>query len=201
MNSVNPSHFSLRQEISRKLIHLMGLVLPLGYSQVGRSRGLPLLALATVMVVTADALRLYWPFAGRVYRRIFGGLTRSGENSRMTGASYMMVGQALTAALFPVPVAIVAMTFGAVGDSAAAIGGRLSGKHLWLRGKSIEGSLACLIACFVAGTAWAELPLACVWTGAVVATLAEALPLRVNDNAIIPVSSGAAMAGLMFLFM
>ncbi|HRS95513.1 MAG TPA: phosphatidate cytidylyltransferase, partial [Candidatus Latescibacteria bacterium] len=68
-------------------------------------------------------------------------------------------------------------------------------------GKSIEGSLACLIACFVAGTAWAELPLACVWTGAVVATLAEALPLRVNDNAIIPVSSGAAMAGLMFLFM
>ncbi len=194
MSSANSSHFSLRQEILRKLIHLMGLVLPLAYSQVGRSRGLPLLVLAAAMVVAADVLRLYWPFAGRVYRRMFGALTRSRENSGMTGASYMMVGQALTAAVFPVPVAIVAMTFGAVGDSAAAIAGRLCGKHLWLPGKSIEGSLACLVACFVAGAAWAGLPLACVCVGAVVATLAEALPLRMNDNAIIPVSSGAAMA-------
>ncbi len=199
MDSENSSHFSLRQEILRKLIHLMGLVLPIGYSQVGRSRGLPLLLLAAVLVVAADVLRLHWPFAGRVYRRLFGALTRSGENSGMTGASYMMVGQALTAAMFPVPVAIVAMTFGAVGDSAAAIAGRLCGKHLWLPGKSIEGSVACLVACFVAGAAWAELPLACVCAGAVVATMAEALPLRVNDNAIIPVSSGATMAGLMFL--
>lgn len=162
------------------------------------SRGWVLLALAVVAIVflSYDIARLRVPSLNTRFSKRFALVMREEEKTRLMRASYFLLGCLLTAVVFPREIASLAILFVALGDPAAAIVGTWRGLiRFW--GKSLEGSLACLIVCLAVGiTAVAitkEPVLVVAVMGAVFATLFELLPLRVNDNITIPIGSAAVM--------
>jgi dolichol kinase len=79
---------------------------------------------------------------------------------------------------------------------------RLPGKGKTGKVKTLEGSLACLIACLMVGFIFYFAGLDVGWlavlVGALGATVAEAipLPLPLNDNLIIPLFAGLVMVAI-----
>ncbi len=86
---------------------------------------------------------------------------------------------------------IAALTFLVLGDAAAAIIGKRFGRPAYW-GKSPHGSLACFVVCLTVG--WPLLgDVRIVVVGALAATIAEALPVPMDDNMRVPIFSGLAM--------
>jgi glycerol-3-phosphate acyltransferase PlsY len=121
---------------------------------------------------------------------------RDEEKNRLTGISYSLVGFLITALAFERDIAILAILFLSLGDSAATVVGVWKGRIL-LWGRSNEGSVACLAICFSVGLPVANvlenLTLPVAIAGAVFATIFQALPIRVNDNLTIPIGSALVM--------
>lgn len=187
---------SFIQELWRKTTHMGALVIPGGYYILGleKSTALAIMIPIALLVVATDISRLkgWWLWKG-FFGKLFGRMIRSHEqNGDWTGATYILIASCCTIALYSKPIAIAALAFIIVGDSAAALIGRRYGRHKFGR-KSYEGSAACfgatlLVAALAPGISF---PVAAV--GAAVATLVEAKPLGVDDNISVPVLSGLAM--------
>jgi glycerol-3-phosphate acyltransferase PlsY len=106
--------------------------------------------------------------------------------------------------LFEKELAIACLSFLVLGDMFAAIIGMRFGRTQIWAGKSLEGSLACFIVCFVIGlfVAWlfpAHLNLQIIALGAFTATIVELLPLGLDDNLTIPLISGLVMEILIYI--
>ncbi len=183
----------LRSEVLRKLFHLFGLILPAGYVYFGPPVAKRLMVLGIVVVIGLDLLRLYWPPARRVYGRLFSPLSRATEEHRLTGASLFILAQSFIAFVFPSEIVPVAMTFGIVGDTAAALIGKSIGGPRWRPNKTVSGTTGSLVVSFLGGLMWMTLPWNTVLIGAVTAALAEGLVTRINDNLVMPVAGGIAM--------
>ena len=157
------------------------------------------LASATVAFLCLEAVRLRLPFVNQLFHAIFAPFLRQEEENRLTGSSYFLIGCLATALIFPAPVAFLAIIFLSLGDPVATIVGIWQG-HFRLWHKTVEGTIACLLACLAAGTLTAvlaeTLPLSVTLLGAVTATLFQALPLRLDDNVAIPLTSATAMLAL-----
>ena len=158
-----------------------------------------LLLLATIVWVAADLARLRVGSLNRWFQRCLGPLLRKGEEHRMTGASYLLLGTFAAFALFQRDVAVLAVLFLALGDPVAAmVGMRFRRGRVF--GKSPLGSVAMAgTALGVAGVLHGVGVIDFRWlfvAGALVAAVTEILPLPVNDNITVPLSAGAAMAML-----
>ncbi len=140
--------------------------------------------------------RLRWSKTERLWP-----LARKSEASRFTGASYLLLGALIAFVLFPRDIAVIALSFMAVGDAAGGIFGKQVGKRR-LFGKTLEGDLACFVACAVVGIVYhltgLSVPLPTIMAGAVCATAVEAIALPVNDNLTMPLFAGAVMTVLPF---
>jgi dolichol kinase len=126
----------------------------------------------------------------------FGSYIRRNEEHKLTGTTAYILGIGLSLYVYSPPVATAAICFLAIGDVAATTIGERYGKTK-IGGKSLEGTIAFVVAALCAGFA---LSLAvvhpAVWImviGALVAASAELLPLPLNDNFVIPLVSGGVM--------
>ncbi len=198
-----PSNLPMRSELARKSIHLAGLILPVGYVALGPDRARPALVAIAAIVLLADVLRTRWGFARRTYDTAFAGWSRAEEKRRLTGASYLAIGNALAGLLLPQSIAPIAMTFGVVGDPAAALIGKRLGQRTWRAGKTFLGSISCLAFSFAGGVATSaaasayapelSVPWHVVMAGAAAAALAEGVSGRLDDNLTIPIVGGLTM--------
>jgi glycerol-3-phosphate acyltransferase PlsY len=199
------------RELRRKVVHLSGLIFPLVYSAGLRlsSGGQPLLTrrsatiglgIITAVYFLVELMRFVSPRANEFYVRRLRFLLRRGEVRQVTGSGYYLLGSFIAVASFAPPIAVAAIVFMVVGDLAAAIVGKAYGRTPLLAGKTLEGSLACLVACFLTGAAlfrhvgpsWTD-GLLMAFIGATAAALAEVLPVRINDNVTMPMVSGVAL--------
>merc|ERR1712072_1421370 len=153
-----------------------------------------------------DILRVYVPFVQRNWplKKIL----REKEHGQLCGAAYFSLGAIVTFTLFPPGIATTSVLWLVLGDlSAALIGVSFGGDAVVVKlgregKKSLEGSVAMFIVCFVTGMiVFQEVPL-CeygVFFGSLVATLTELYePFGLNDNLTIPVFSSLALTwGLM----
>ena len=187
-----------REELRRKALHLLALVVPLGMALLGKEGSLILLVPFTLLAVSADVLRVRSAgFAGFI-QRYFGGMMRADERPpvggpvSINGATWVLVTATLLTLIFPIRLAVPAFVLFMIGDAAAAIIGRRFGRHHWGGSpRTMEGSLAFLvvalliIACFPGIVFWVGA------VGAVGATLAEAMPRPLNDNIRVPLVTAA----------
>jgi dolichol kinase len=114
--------------------------------------------------------------------KILGGVHRKSEEHKISGLPWTLAGAFLTIFLFENKTFVLAsFLYLAFGDAVAALFGKAFGKHKIYAGKSLEGSTACFIACFIVGLfilpSW-QFALA----GAVCAAFIETVPWPLNDN-------------------
>ena len=88
--------------------------------------------------------------------------------------------------------AVLALSFLILGDTAAAIVGKSVGR-VRIFGKTLEGSLACFAVCYGLTAIMPGIPFPVGLIGAAVATVFELLPIPLDDNFRIPLSAGFAM--------
>lgn len=182
---------------------MAALIIPWGYYFLGLSRRemLVIMVPTALLMLFIDISRLRrWAFWDKFACHIGGRMVRGREHSGdFMGATYILISVCLTVAMYSKPVAIAALSFIIVGDSFAALIGRKFGRHRFGR-KSIEGSAACLLGTAIVALLTPDLALPVTLTGAVAATITEAVSLRVDDNVSVPVVSGLVMTLFPLIF-
>jgi dolichol kinase len=189
----------VKAEIIRKSIHFLIALSPL-MASLSRSFTVFFLLAGTLFYAYMETLR----FSG-VTVPFISSLTAAASRSRdkgrfVLGPVTLGLGALLALLLYPSPAASIAIYALAFGDGFASLIGKLFGRTRpsFLYGKSLEGSLACFTAVFIA--AWQvshsfHISLAAALTAA----LAEALPLDDLDNLVIPIAVGFAVQPLLYL--
>lgn len=179
---------------------MVALVIPGGYYflRLSKAEMLSIMIPVTLLMILIDISRLrQWPLWRNGFGLVFAPMIRPHEQQGdFTGATYILISVCATVALFSPPVAVVALAFIIVGDTFAAIVGRRWGRHRFLNGKSLEGSLACLAGTAAIALLAPDIALPVALAGAAVATIVEALPLGVDDNISVPLVSGLVMTFL-----
>jgi dolichol kinase len=198
MIDVKPEFGEARAEVVRKSIHFLIALSPL-MASVSRAFTAVFLMAGTLLYTYMEALRL-----SGVKVPFISSLTMFASRSRdkghfVLGPVTLGLGALLALLLYPSPAASIAIYALAFGDGFASLVGKLFGrkKPSFMYGKSLEGSLACFTAVFIA--AWQvsrslQVSLAAAFT----ATLVEALPLDDLDNITIPMAVGFVVQAFMF---
>jgi len=186
------------QELKRKLFHGLSLVYLAIYLVAGRAWTLWILGGLFAMVGAIEAVRLRKPEFNALLLRVFGGIHREHEARKPSGILWTLLGCFLTVWLVPhKDVVITALVCLALGDAAASLVGRRWG-HLRYGNKSLEGSLACFLTCWAVATLFLHSPFATqeILLVAMLVTVAEAVPLPLNDNIWIPLIPGLTLTFL-----
>lgn len=181
-------------EFRRKVFHLFGIVIPIGYYLLPEPIGRRILMILTILALVVDVIRLNQPKVRSLFYILFGKIVREHERFNLLGSTYVLLAGLLAAYAFSREVAIAAMAFVVLGDGMAAIVGRAMGR-VRIFGKSLEGSLACFAACLLAAWAYPGDPF--TWRmmvgGALAATVFELVPIPLDDNMRIALGAGFAM--------
>lgn len=186
----------MRQELFRKTIHLSAnSLIPLAYLflNIPKIWMAILIGIASVVFVMIDIRRTRNGWLSKIFGKLFNGMLRSHElEGKLTGASYVLIGSFISIAIFPKEIAVLALLFTAIGDTAAALYGRKFGKlRIW--NKTLEGSIAGLIACVIITLFFPQIPNIIKFSGAFAAMFIELLPINIDDNLRIPLFSGIIM--------
>lgn len=182
-------------EYKRKLIHLFNLAIPFSYLYIFPEKWVfvKLLSILMVLCIIFDILRHKVAWVKSLFTLFINSMLRSHEQEgKLTGATWVMIGAVISIILFSKPVAIIALIFMSLGDSAAGLIGQRYGKHkIW--NKSWEGFFGGLFVCIIVGMNYSLLPMTISLSGAVAAMVMEILPIPLDDNFKIPLGSGAIM--------
>lgn len=190
-------HFSMSSTLKRGLFHIFGgLSVPIAALFLPRMVLLISLGAVTFIFLAFELLRFRAPGINRWFFSFFKPLLREKEASRLTGSSYILIASLIAFLAFQRDIAVLALSFLAVGDPVATIVGKWIGKRKLL-GKTLEGDLACFVACVAVGFvfyyAGLNIPLLAILAGSVGATIMEAIPLPINDNLTMPLFAGLVM--------
>ena len=119
--------------LSRGLFHICGcLACPVAALFLPRVVLLSSLGAVTFIFLGFEWLRLRVPAVNKWFLTYFKILLREEERSRLTGASYVLISSLIAFLAFPRDVAIVALSFLAVGDALGTIiGTRLGRRNLF----------------------------------------------------------------------
>jgi dolichol kinase len=185
-----------KAELARKGIHVFIAVVP-GLASFSLSNTALLLMVGILFYTAAESMR-FLGFPMPMISPVTEAVLRKREQGHFALAPVTLgLGALLALLLFPAPVAAAAIYALAFGDSASSLVGKFLGRMrpAFLKGKSVEGSLACVTTSFLAAFfVFRE------WKTALAVGLAslliDALPLREFDNLFLPLAAG--LAALLF---
>ncbi len=183
-------------ELSRKLIHLFNLVIPICYFYfiTDKNQMATFVLVFAIIFIIIDFARMRLELVKKIFNKLFNSMMRKHEISgQFTGATWVLIIAVPVIYFLPKEIAILSLVYMSVGDIAAAIVGLSFGKTK-MGEKSLEGSIGCLTVCISAALLLNLVPLTISMSGAVMATVFEALPLDIDDNILIPVGAGTTMA-------
>jgi len=181
----------IRIELVRKSIHLMIGIVPT-LASVNLTLTIGLLAFGTLAYAASESLRMGGIEVPLVARVTELAARRRDSGKFVMGPVTLGLGAMLSLLLYPNPAAAIAIYALAFGDGLSSLVGKILGtiRLPFTGGKSLEGSLTCFLAVFVATWSVSRrfTPSLAI---AVFATLIEAMPLKDLDNIVLPVLAGA----------
>ncbi|MDR2427048.1 MAG: hypothetical protein LBD46_07740 [Endomicrobium sp.] len=170
-----------KDELKRKGFHLLSLIYVFGYWYLSKSIVIWGLSIAIAIVVSLETLRFNVMACNKFFCKYFKGFYREEETKKISGLIGTLAGALIAVLLFSDKYMVMAsFLYLSFGDSFAAIAGKMFGRHKTFAGKSLEGSMACFVACFIAGLFLFNWKFALA--GALIATVVESVPWPVNDN-------------------
>ena len=183
-------------EFSRKIIHLLSMVVPLVHVYFIKDRMEMLIFLSFMLIFCffVEVFRTKHFVVHKFFKKYLHFMMRDSEKEgKITGATWVFAGSLITIILIPKPFCIIALLFLAVGDTFAALIG-MNYPFLKIGRKTLSGSVACFITCFIIGLLFNHsLNTSTIMFGAFIATLTELSSMKINDNLSIPIFSGLSM--------
>ncbi len=180
-------------ELVRKAIHLSSSIIPLSYWYLFERdvilRGVIFLSLG---FLTAEYLRMHSSGSKQLFLKFFGPALRNHEKKKLTGATYVFTGSVICIFLFPKELAVPSLLILSIADTFAALIGIPFGKHKFLA-KSMEGSLGFFIVSMIILSVFFPHQLVLNILIAALVTIAEAFPMNLDDNFLIPILSGTLL--------
>lgn len=209
-----------KEEINRKLLHVFsGCLIPIGILYIpqipGASNLWPVLIIGflLIMSIIIEYIRFRVPAIQEVFFSLVGSMLRKEEKKRITGSTYIFASAFLCTILFfgKPHISFISLNLFILGDAVAAIVG-LSMGRIKIGKKSLEGSMACFILCFILLffvfphvplllEEWGgKVPLFIGFTIPLSVTFFELVPIRlskrivINDNLSVPLITGSIIA-------
>ena len=183
----------LKSELGRKAIHLLVALVPCiaALDFMGKTNTALLLIAGLLFYACVESMR----FLG-IPLPFFSSLTKAVEREKEQGRFVIApvtlgLGALFALILFPLDIAKAAIYALAFGDSAASLTGKCFGRirPAFLKGKSVEGSLACFAVSALAGfLVFHDWKIASAM-GAV-SMVVDTLPVEDFDNLLLPLASG-----------
>ena len=200
------AEYPLRTEITRKTVHLAGSMMVLAlYQFMGQRVTLILLTIGLVAALELEYFRIEWGHKIPIFHILF----RQKEEKTLGGHVFLAIGSIIAISVFSKEIAILAILMAALGDTAAAVFGRMYGKHLipGLGNKTTEGVFAEFAANLLAGFAYISIFGGYYGLGymiilaamAVSATVIETIANKLDDNLLVPVFAGFTGEALLLL--
>ena len=171
-----------KDEIKRKTFHILTLIYVAAYWFLPKNIILTGLLIAVIIVLLGEFIRARNEKFNVFILKVLGGVHRKSEEHKISGLPWTLAGAFLTILLFENKIFVLtSFLYLAFGDAVAALFGKTYGKHKIYAGKSLEGSVACFVACLIVGLIF--LP---SWqfavVGALIAAFIETIPWPLNDN-------------------
>jgi dolichol kinase len=209
-----------KEEISRKLLHLLALLMPIAifYSpkwSIPTSVVTLTLCVLFFGSIIIEALRFRFPMIQKIFFSLFGSMLRNEEHFKITGSTWVIGAAFVCSILFCkyTHIAFMVLSLFIIGDAAAALVGIGIGR-IKIGKKTLEGSCGCFLAClflfYVCFPLLPDLlkpwggraPALIIWVTSLAITLFELIPLRlsrtiaINDNIGVPIIAGYIMLAL-----
>lgn len=210
MTPIDNGTIQYRDELFRKLIHLISLSIPIVYYFITTETAAIILGILAVAALIIDMGRYLHPETGKIFYKYFGFLLREHEldikKKNLNGATYVLISALVSVLIFPKVIFISAFSILIISDSAAALVGRKFGKRKFLS-KSFEGTLtffisACIVILFTPKVSGFFEEYLIGFVAAFVGAIIENISFKlVDDNLSIPLSVGFTMWGLYLAFM
>lgn len=183
-------------EISRKIVHLSSLWIPILYFFSTAKIMLVILGSLSLIALIVEISRKISPELNALIDQALGKIMRGSEKNSISGATYLLLSASLSILLFDKEVAIFALTILIISDTCAALIGRKFGQHKIFE-KTLEGSLgfflsAVIVYYFLVILGDFALPLRASLLAIFSATILElfAQKIRLDDNLIVPLIVG-----------
>lgn len=181
----------MKRELARKTIHLATVAVPIAAWWLPPPITVALLSIAVAIAVVVEWARFQVKWVRLQFLRRTRRMLRPHERLRPAGATYLAVSYLLAMLLLPLPIAVVAMLYAGVGDTAAALVGKRWGRHRTTWGKSWEGAAAGAAVNVAIGLAAPGVPAVAAAAGGIAAAALEFLPSRIDDNLRVTLGGGA----------
>lgn len=186
-------------QLGRRLFHFLnGAVVATMYNLFLEHRQVVyILGMAASLLYLMEQIRIAYPEMASKFRWFSNFLLRAEEQLKESSAVPYAMALLLTIISFPKVVAIIAIYTLSIADPASAIIGIMYGKRKIAKNKSLEGSMAFFTATFLValsvfltsypGYMWWPI-LKASFLIALLGSLVEIIPLRIDDNLTIPLS-------------
>ena len=131
-------------EYIRKIIHLFSLIIPFGYLYLITDKYVmvQILIVLNIIFLFFDITRHRIVWIKSIFKYFFNDMLRGHEQrGHLTGATWVIIGSLISILIFTKHVAVIALIFMSLGDTAAGLIGQKFGKHK-VGNKTWEGFLA-----------------------------------------------------------
>jgi dolichol kinase len=187
------------RELPRKTLHFTTAIVP-----IALALAMPQRIVATALVLlfgvacAVEFARRKSPTVASQFASTVGSMLRPHEAAHgITGATWLLSSFALICIAAPTAVAIAATWAGAVGDASAALAGTAWRRRFGGSGKTMIGSLACLLVTAIGAWWLADFTVITALGVGVAAALVERPAVSLDDN--VRVTAGTALAALLLL--
>jgi dolichol kinase len=190
----------MEQEMSiwkRKTYRIvMGSIFPVVYLATGRNLVPMIIGIFFLILLAAmEYVRWKHPVGWEYLLRKGKGMFKR-QSGMLTGDTYFMLAVVLILVLFHKEIAVAALFFLVFGDAGSGVIGTRYGRTKIFHGKTLEGLAGGLLFNFAIALLiipFLNVPLLLLMAGAVAASFVEVLPLRIDDNITVGLSSALVM--------
>ncbi|MFQ6109389.1 MAG: glycerol-3-phosphate acyltransferase [Candidatus Aminicenantales bacterium] len=204
INIQNIRHFHLlkssekmKKEINWRLyLRPLAVILLINYLKTDKKDTLVLIGVITLLFLFLDLIRLTSKKINVFFFKTIKSLYKSKEYKKFSSITLFLFAIFLTILLFEQAIAVLAVSFLIFGDFFSKFFGLHYGQRKIFE-KSLEGSLAHFTACLLSGYVFLQFvpfSIPIFMTGALVASVAEFLPMGVDDNFSVALLSAATMS-------
>ena len=187
--------WSLKNEIVRKILHIIFVVIILLVYQYLQGVYTPKYALAIIVLILIGFIVLeYFRIEHKLKVPLFNSVWRENEKDRLGGEMFLLISIIISLSIFGLGIVIPALIISTCGDITASIIGQKYSRNWvsFLKTKSYEAILAQLAVCLVLGvfileSFWIALAVA------LVVTILETATSKVSDNLVVPLAASLTL--------